>query len=124
MNGLFIDNTDGVCPHSVWFSGCKIHRSNSMPERTWGAYLPGDEPGWNCAKTGDACPGEMHWKECPRIERTLQICPICLIEGRAVNLRTDPEEPDQPHWCPECGSYWDDRDSLMEEWDTIREMIV
>ena len=43
------------CKHRYWQRGIKQPRSNSMPERSWGHYLPGDEPGWMCDITGDGC---------------------------------------------------------------------
>jgi hypothetical protein len=94
-----------------------------MPEFTWYTYLPGDGPGWNCGKTGDACPGEMHWSECPRIERSNRFCPVCFEEGRVSALKVDPEDPGLPHWCPTCDNYWPDVLDLDSEWaDTVAEI--
>ena len=122
MQGPFIDNLEGDCVHSEWFPGCKQPKDNGIPERVWGCYLPGDEPGWYC-KLSNCCPGGVHWAECPRIERSFQVCPLCLVEGQVATLKTDPENPDQPYWCPKCDSYWTGRDSLMAKWGTIRRII-
>ncbi len=49
------------CPYSEKFKGCKVRKSNDMPEFMWGQYLPGDEPGIICNITGDHCDQEVVW---------------------------------------------------------------
>lgn len=56
------------CPYAVWNKGCKIPKSNYYPERAWGHYLPGDEPGWDCELLDgpcqpDNCPDEQTEEE-------------------------------------------------------------
>ena len=47
------------CPLAYWSSGFKIPRSSGMPERSWGSYLPGDEPHWRCAETEEPCQSDL-----------------------------------------------------------------
>lgn len=52
---------DTPCWHAYWSAGYPIPQSSGYPERAWGAYLPGDSPGWKCELTEDGCIPE----ECP-----------------------------------------------------------
>lgn len=50
-----------ICHYQYWFKGCKIPKSGYYPERAWGAYLKGDEPGWMCEILEDYC----NDRDCP-----------------------------------------------------------
>ena len=123
MSGPFVNNDEGQCPKAEWFRGCKQPRDPGMPERVWGAYLPGDEPGYNCSVTGNPCAGEVHFSECPRVVRAKKLCPVCFEEGRVAALKVDPEDPALPHWCPQCDNYWEDLQDLQDEWTRAVEAI-
>ncbi len=53
------------CNDAYWFTGCIIPRNGNYPERAWGTYLPGDEPGYMCRETEDYC--SEH--NCPKEDR-------------------------------------------------------
>ena len=46
---------DMICHYQYWFEGMRQPRDPGMPERSWGCYLPGDEPGWMCGLLEDSC---------------------------------------------------------------------
>lgn len=98
----------GECRHGVWFQGHKIPRSNGMPERAWGAYLPGDEPHWRCGhkwRRDDPCP--LEWSlECPLIQETLCLCPFCLENEEHTQTWGMDEDCDTRMYCPGCGASW------------------
>lgn len=96
------------CRHAVWFRGHKIPRDPGYPERAWGAYLPGDEPHWQCGhkeKRGDPCP--LEWSlECPLIQETERLCPFCLADEEQSRVWTAREHLDEPVCCPVCNTLW------------------
>lgn len=64
LNILFYEE----CPYRYYQKGLKQPRENGMPERSWGYYLPGDEPGWMCGIDGDGCAQD----DCPHIDRLIK----------------------------------------------------
>lgn len=107
------------CEYAIWFEGCKQPKDNGMPERSWGCYLPGDEPGWECRFTGENCTPD--WNECPRISQPMIFCPNCQLEnGDPVRIWCDLYHSDRPCWCPECGEFWADVEELEENIKEIK----
>ncbi len=107
-----------ACPHAKWNRGCKIPKDPGYPERAWGAYLPGDEPHWECRhkeKRGDPCPGEDEWTECPLIVQTDRDCLECLEDGVVSKLWQDTGARGKPLYCLECEAEWKSEDEWLEE---------
>lgn len=114
MSGPFVNNHEGECPKAEWFRGCKQPRDPGMPERAWGAYLPGDEPHWQCAVTGEPCREE----ECPLEAPTDLLCPECFAAGYVARLTYN--EVTERYACPECDWQGIEHDRIST-WDAMRE---
>ena len=116
MSGPFVNNDEGQCPKAEWFRGCKQPRDPGMPERAWGAYLPGDEPHWQCAVTGEPCDPES--LTCPLWHKTGLWCPECFSEGHIAKLFF--HEGTEGLRCARCG--WNgEEESRVEAWKELRE---
>jgi len=121
MGGSFKKRLDPeVCPYAKWNKGCRIPKDPGYPERAWGAYLPGDEPHWECnhkGKRGDPCPVEDEdaWMECPLVVRTERDCLECLEGGIVSNLWQNIGEKGNPLYCPECEAEWESELEWIEE---------
>lgn len=104
------------CRHAKWFKGHRIPASNGMPERAWGAYLPGDEPGWECGQTGEPCIPES--LDCPLWHKTGLWCPDCFSRGHISKLFFN--EASEGLHCPVC--WWDgEEESRIEAWKELKE---
>ena len=51
------------CPERYWQKGFRQPKDFGMPERSWGEFLPGDEPGWMCKIDDGGCVDSP--KDCP-----------------------------------------------------------
>jgi hypothetical protein len=78
------------CPNRIWQKGCKIGKDPGMPEGSWGSYLPGDEPHFECSISGDYCyPGDpVKVKDCDMFENIKLF--ICQSK---INGDCDTDEP-------------------------------
>ncbi len=89
--------------------GIKVGRDPAYPERMWGGYLPGDEPGTCCEITNDPCDGNPLLSECAKMQETDILCP-CNFEDEYVKpiedillwLNTEIDE----YYCPEENVYY------------------
>lgn len=66
------------CPERSWVKGERVMVGDpGYPAMTWGSYLPGDEPHWECAIDGGYCDEDIDAYDCPRFELIEEECPLC-----------------------------------------------
>lgn len=97
------------CPHLYDVPGIKIGKDSNYPERVWGSYLPGDEPGTCCDITKDPCDGNVELSDCAKMKQTNILCPcnfededIPPIEDITLWFDTDTRD----YYCPEEDLYY------------------
>ncbi len=98
-----------MCEYAYYNVGTKIS-GYGYPERTWGSYLPGDEPGTRCRLDGNCdgdCPltGRYYCPECGESklsynnEYDIFTCPVCMEMFSMIQIKALLHK-----WtCPECG---------------------
>lgn len=69
------------CDKAYYSKGHKIGRDPGMPCSAWGAYLPGDEPGWRCGGTDEPIGDDIDHEDCPLfLDATKFTCTLVGLE--------------------------------------------
>ena len=101
------------CCRREYQKGYKIPiGSFNMPMRSYGSYLPGDEPGEYCSITGEPCSNnfEISLDNCPRMEL---LGVVKDPEDEDQNITVWYDEDKNQYYCVEFGS-WYSKSEMVE----------